>query len=98
MYPFYRHSALDLFDGFLRPYKSPSVYVISDSQLAEYKQAQLKQEIAELDRLIDSHKQSIERLEETKIKLTQDVQRTSLSSSEQSSLPEPEHSEQKTGS
>ena len=95
MYPFYHGSALDLFDGFLRPYKRPSVYVISDSQLAEYKQAQLQQELAELDRLIDSHKQSIERLEDTKIKLTQDVQRTSLSSLTPDSLPASEHSELK---
>ena len=93
MYPFYHGSALDLFDGFIRPYKRPSVYVISDSQLAEYKQAQLDRELAELDRLIDSHKQSIERLEDTKIKLTQDVQRTSPSELTPDSLPASEHSE-----
>ena len=44
----------------------PSVYVISDSQLAAYKEQQLLDEIAELDRLIDGHKQSIERLEKTR--------------------------------
>ena len=62
-----------------------SVYVISDSQLAEYKAKQAAAEIAELDRLIDGHKQSIDRLEQTKSLLTQDVQRTSLSECSQSS-------------
>ena len=44
----------------------PSVYVISDSQLETYKRNQVEAEIIELDRLIDSHKQSIERLERTR--------------------------------
>ena len=43
----------------------PSVYVISESQMAEYKRNQAKAEIAELERLIDGHKSSIERLEAT---------------------------------
>ena len=43
----------------------PSVYVISDSQMAEYKRNQAEAEIAELERLIDGHKSSIERLEAT---------------------------------
>ena len=43
----------------------PSVYVISDSQMAEYKRNQAQAEIAELERLIDGHKSSIERLEAT---------------------------------
>ena len=63
-----------------------SVYVISDSQLAEYKAKQAAAEIAELDRLIDGHKQSIERLQETKQMLTQDVQKISPSESAQSPL------------
>ena len=71
----------------------PSVYVISDSQLAAYKKQQLKDEIAELDRLIDGHKQSIERLEKTKSLLTQDVQRTSLSESAQDRLQAPDSPE-----
>ena len=41
----------------------PSVYVISDSQLAAYKRKQTQSEIDELNKLIDSHKASIERLE-----------------------------------
>lgn len=55
-----------LFSVFDDLYRRPSVYVISDSQLAEYKAKQAQAEIAELDRLIDGHKQSIERLEQTK--------------------------------
>ena len=43
----------------------PSVFVISDSQMAEYKRNQAEAEIAELERLIDGHKSSIERLEAT---------------------------------
>ena len=43
----------------------PSVYVISDSQLETYKRNQAQAEIAELTRLIDGHKSSIERLEAT---------------------------------
>ena len=43
--------------------RSPSVYVISDSEMKAYKQKQAVAEIVELHRLIDSHKSSIERLE-----------------------------------
>ena len=42
-----------------------SVYVISDSEMAKYKQAQAQREIVELEKLVDGHKQSIERLEST---------------------------------
>jgi uncharacterized coiled-coil protein SlyX len=44
---------------------NPSVYVISDSMLADFKRKNAEQEIAELNKLIDSHKQSIERLQKT---------------------------------
>ena len=44
----------------------PSVYVISDSQLADYKQRQLESEIAELDRLIEGHEDSIKRIKKTR--------------------------------
>ena len=74
------------FADFLQP--RTSVYVISDSQLAEYKAKQAQAEIAELDRLIDGHKQSIERLEKTKSLLTEDVERISPSESPQKSLQE----------
>ena len=47
------------------PSRRPSVYVISDSQLAAYKREQTEAEITELQKLIDSHKGSIERLETT---------------------------------
>ena len=43
--------------------RSPSVYVISDSEMKAYKQKQAVAEIAELQRLVDGHKSSIERLE-----------------------------------
>lgn len=43
----------------------PSVYVISDSEMAAYKAKQAEAEINELQRLIDSHKSSIERLQAT---------------------------------
>ena len=57
-----------------------SVYVISDSELARYKRIQAEAEILELDRLIDGHKQSIERLELTRNKLQEYLP----------ALPEPE--------
>ena len=53
-----------------------SVYVISDSELARYKQEQTKAEILELERLIDGHKSSIERLETTVNKLKESIQIT----------------------
>ena len=55
------YSLLDPFALITRP----SVFVISDSQMAEYKRNQAEAEIAELERLIDGHKSSIERLEAT---------------------------------
>lgn len=56
-------SSLTLFDEFFD--RKPSVYVVSDSQLAAWKREQAEAEILQLKRLIDSHKQSIERLETT---------------------------------
>ena len=52
-----------LFDDIFGYNRRPSVYVVSDSQLAEWKRKQAEQEIAELNKLIDGHKQSIERME-----------------------------------
>ena len=43
----------------------PSVYVISDSELARYKRENALREIAAVERLIESHRNSIERLEST---------------------------------
>ena len=60
-------SSLTLFDDFFD--RRPSVYVISDSQLAAWKREKAEAEIIELDKLIDSHKQAIERLEETRSSL-----------------------------
>ena len=84
-------SPYSLLADFFQP--RTSVYVISDSQLAEYKAKQAAAEIAELDRLIDGHKQSIERLEKTKSLLTEDVQRTSLSECSQDRLQAPDSNE-----
>ena len=61
-------SSLTLFDDFF-DYRKPSVYVISDSQMSAWKRNQAEAEIIELDRLIDSHQQSIERLQTTRDQL-----------------------------
>ena len=42
-----------------------SIYVLSDTEFNKYKQKQTEAEINELQRLVDSHKSSIERLEKT---------------------------------
>lgn len=55
-------------------HQHPSVYVISDSQLAAYKQEQTQSEIDELNKLIDSHKTSIERLEAHVADLKKDLE------------------------
>ena len=56
-----------IFDEFMDPNyvfgQCPSVYIITEEALAEYKQKQMEDEVAELERLIDGHKQSITRLE-----------------------------------
>jgi hypothetical protein len=57
-------SSLTLFDEFFD--RRPSIYVVSDSQLETWKRKKAEAEIIELDKLIDSHKQAIERLEETR--------------------------------
>ena len=57
-------------------HQRPSVYVISDSQLAAYKQEQTQSEIDELNKLIDSHKTSIERLEAHVADLKKDLEPT----------------------
>ncbi len=56
-------------------HQRPSVYVISDSQLAAYKLEQTQSEIDELNKLIDSHKSSIERLEAHVAELQKDVEK-----------------------
>ena len=64
-----------MYNSFLDPFAlltRPSVYVISDSQLAEYKRNQAEAEIIELDKLIEAHEQSIERLKNTRTKLRED--------------------------
>ena len=54
-----------LFDDLFAYNRRPSIYVVSDSQLAAWKQEQAEKEITELNKLIDGHKSSIERLEAT---------------------------------
>ena len=56
-----------LFDAFYD--RRPSVYVVSDSQLAEWKRDKAEAEIVELDKLIDSHKEAIDRLTATRAEL-----------------------------
>ena len=58
----------DIFD-FLTPYKQPSVYVISDSEMKAWKTKQARAEVVELQRLVDYHKTQAERLEEQVLKL-----------------------------
>ena len=61
---------LSLFDDWF--HTRPSVYVISDSQLAEYKRNQAEAEIIELDKLIEGHEHSIERLKSTRSRLREE--------------------------
>ena len=61
---------LPLFDDWFYPRQS--VYVISDSQLAEYKRNQAEAEIIELDKLIEGHEHSIERLKSTRTRLREE--------------------------
>ena len=42
-----------------------SIFVLSDTEFNKYKHKQTELEINELQRLVDSHKSSIERLEKT---------------------------------
>lgn len=53
-----------IFDAFYD--RRPSVYVVSDSQLAEWKRDKAEAEIVELDKLIDSHYEAIARLKSTR--------------------------------
>jgi hypothetical protein len=53
-----------LFDAFYD--RSPSIYVVSDSQLAEYKRDKAKEQVIELDKLIDSHHEAVARLKATR--------------------------------
>ena len=63
-------SSLNLLDEFFD--RRPSVYVVSHSQLAAWKLEKAEAEIIEIDKLIDSHKQAIERLQTTRDGLRKD--------------------------
>ena len=65
----FSNSFFPIFDSF---YKHPSVYVISDSQMSEWKRNQAEAEIIELDKLIAGHESSIERLKSTRDQLRAD--------------------------
>ena len=65
----FSNTLFPIFDSF---YSRPSVYVISDSQLAEYKRRQAEAEIVELNKLIEGHEASIERLKSTREQLRAD--------------------------
>ena len=76
----YINEAMSIYSLFNNPFdiypvfpQKPSVYVISDSELARYKRKQAEAELLELDKLIDGHKQAIERLEETKQQIQADM-------------------------
>ena len=68
------HSSLTLFDDFFD--RRPSVYVVSDSQLAAWKREQAEAEILQLDKLIESHEFSIERLKKTRSLLREEYPAT----------------------
>ena len=65
-------SSLTLFDDFFDYNRRPSVYIISDAQMSEWKTKQAQAEINELNKLIDAHEQSIERLKNTRSQLETD--------------------------
>ena len=71
-----------VFDNFWNPMNRTSVYVISDSQMSSWKRNQAEAEIIQLDQLIDSHKQSIERLQATRDKLRKEYPAAPESSTE----------------
>ena len=75
---FTMHQIFDFDTFFTRWHQQPrnTVYVISDSELAEYKRKNTEREIAELDRLIDGHKSSIERIETIKADLVKALPET----------------------
>lgn len=50
-----------------------SIFILSDTEFKKYKYKQTEAEIAELERLVDSHKSSIERLEKTIDALKKDL-------------------------
>ena len=68
----YNIFGFDTFFGRLHNQRQ-TVYVISDSELAEYKRRNTEREIAELDRLIESHQASIDRITELKADLTKSL-------------------------
>ncbi len=68
-------SYFDLLDVFT-PYKRPSVYVISDSEMKAWKSKQAEAEVLELKRLVDYHKSQAERLEADVLKLEAEYQLT----------------------
>ena len=58
---------------------SPTVYVVSDSELKRLKEDNTRREILEIQRLIDSHQNSIDRLKRTIDMLEKDLSNTETS-------------------
>lgn len=58
---------------------SPTVYVVSDSELKRLKEENTRREILEIQRLIDSHQNSIDRLKRTIDMLEKDLSNTETS-------------------
>ena len=81
-------NSYSLFDDFFSYNRRPSVFVVSDSELAEWKRQQALKEIEQLDRLIAGHKLSIESLEKTK----RQILPASLESNDLQSFDSPESS------
>lgn len=70
----YINQAMSFYDQiFYNLAPRPSVIVVSDSMMADWKRKNTLNEIAELNKLIDGHKQSIERLETTVKSLEADL-------------------------
>ena len=58
---------------------SPTVYVVSDSELKRFKEENTRREILEIQKLIDSHQNSIDRLKRTIDMLEKDLSNTETS-------------------
>jgi len=58
---------------------SPTVYVVSDSELKRLKEENTRREILEIQKLIDSHQNSIDRLKRTIDMLEKDLSNTETS-------------------
>lgn len=58
---------------------SPTVYVVSDSELKRLKEENTRREIIEIQKIIDSHQNTIDRLKQTIDMLEKDLSNTETS-------------------